>query len=167
MHKAVFIDRDGVVNSDEGHYYIYKSKDFVFNPEIEKSLLQLKKAGFMLVLITNQGGVAKGIYTEDDVISVHSYMQNHLKEHGAEFDAIYYCPHHNSVLECDCRKPKPGMILSAIKELRINPKQSFLIGDSMRDVEAGEAAGLFACFKVDKNKSIYSKVLNIINIAKE
>ncbi|TLX76099.1 HAD family hydrolase [Labilibacter sediminis] len=165
MNKAVFIDRDGVVNSDEGHYYVYKAQDFVFNPEIEKALLLLKEAGFLLVLVTNQGGVAKGIYTEEDVDKIHQFMQNRLEEKGVRFDAVYYCPHHDAVSSCSCRKPKPGMILKAVDDLNIDPKQSFLVGDSERDVQAGDAAGLKACFKVQKNTSIYQEALRIIELS--
>ncbi len=164
MHKAVFIDRDGVVNSDEGHYYIYKPEDFVFNPEIENSLLILREAGFKLVLVTNQGGVAKGEYSNNEVEKLHEYMQFHLKGMGAEFDAIYYCPHHDSISECDCRKPKPGMILKAIEDLNIDPTKSYLIGDSDRDIEAGKAAGLKLCFKVNKNSSILKEASKIVSL---
>ncbi len=163
MNKAVFIDRDGVINSDEGHYYIYKVEDFVFNPEVEKSLSLLKKNGYLLVMITNQGGVAKGEYSELDIAQVHEHMQTQLKNNEAEFDAIYYCPHHDSVAECECRKPKPGMILQAVKDLDINLDKSFLIGDSKRDIEAGEAAGVKQCFLVKKNTSIYNIVMQIID----
>lgn len=150
MNKAVFIDRDGVVNSDQGHYYIYRVEDFIFNPDIEASLSLLKEAGYKTILITNQGGVAKGEYNTEAVEKLHDFMQFHLKGQNAEFDAIYYCPHHDSVSSCECRKPKPGMIIKAIQELNIDPDQSFLIGDSKRDIEAGKAAGLKACFKVKK-----------------
>lgn len=163
MNKAVFIDRDGVVNSDLGHYYVHKAEDFVFNPDIEIALFQLKNAGFKIVLVTNQGGVAKGEYTMEDVDVLHHLMQAKLKKVGAEFDAIYVCPHHHSVMACDCRKPKPGMILNAIHDLNIMPAQSFLIGDSDRDIEAGHAAGLKACFKVNKNSSILKTVEHIIS----
>ncbi len=155
MNKAVFIDRDGVINSDEGHYYVYRVEDFVFNPHVKDSLAALKQNGYLLIMITNQGGVAKGEYTEEDIQKVHQFMQNKLMESKANFDAIYYCPHHDSVATCDCRKPKPGMILQAIKDFDIDPKQSFLIGDSKRDIEAGNAAGLKQCFQVPKNTSIY------------
>ncbi|WP_075591089.1 D-glycero-alpha-D-manno-heptose-1,7-bisphosphate 7-phosphatase [Labilibacter marinus] len=165
MNKAVFIDRDGVVNSDEGHYYVFRRADFIFNPDIEKSILLLKDAGFKIILITNQGGVAKGEYTTKDVEGLHEYMQFHLKAKGAEFDAIYYCPHHDSVSDCDCRKPKPGMLLKAFDEVCIDANQSYLIGDAQRDVDAGKAAGLKACFKVDKNTSIYRIVSEIISLS--
>ena len=166
MQKAVFIDRDGVVNSDEGHYYVYREEDFVFNPDIEEALLLLKEAGFKLVLVTNQGGVAKGEYGIYEVEKLHAFMQFHLKGKGAEFDAIYYCPHHDSVSECECRKPKPGMILKAIQELDIDPAQSYLIGDSQRDIDAGNAAGLKACFKVKKNTSIFKEANEIVAISR-
>ena len=162
MNKAVFIDRDGVVNSDEGHYYVYREEDFVFNPGIEDSLLLLREAGFKLVLVTNQGGVAKGEYGIYEVEKLHAFMQFHLKAKGAEFDAIYYCPHHDSVSECECRKPKPGMILRAVRELDIDPSQSYLIGDSQRDIDAGNAAGLKVCFKVEKNTSIFKEANEIV-----
>jgi len=164
MNKAVFIDRDGVINSDEGHYYVYKVEDFVFNPQVAESLALLKQNGFLLVMITNQGGVAKGEYTQDDIFLVHEYMQNQLDQNNASFDAIYYCPHHDAIAECDCRKPKPGMILNAVKDLDIDINKSYLIGDSKRDIEAGKAAGINQCFKVEKNTSILHVVKQIIDL---
>lgn len=163
MKKAFFIDRDGVINSDKGHYYIYRKEDFVFNPDIEKALKQIKKTGYLIVLITNQGGVAKGEYTESDVKKVHAYMQENLQLFDADFDAIYYCPHHDSIEACECRKPKPGMIFQAVKDLSIQISQSYLIGDSIRDIEAGVAAGLKQCYQVEKNTSIFSLVNSILN----
>ncbi len=162
MNKAFFIDRDGVINSDEGHYYIFKKEDFKFNEDIEKTLSFIRSKGFMLVLITNQGGVAKGQYSIEDVESLHRYMQGKLSAKNAQFDAIYYCPHHNDVAECDCRKPKPGMILQACRDINIDPALSYLIGDSVRDVQAGEAAGLRQCVLVPKNTSILSLVHEIL-----
>ncbi len=164
MNKAVFIDRDGVINSDEGHYYVYKVDDFVFNPQVADSLSLLKENGFLLIMITNQGGVAKGEYTEDDITLVHDYMQAELSKQNAAFDAIYYCPHHNAISDCDCRKPKPGMILNAVKDFNIDLNKSFLIGDSQRDIEAGNAAGVKICFKVEKNTSIYNIAKQIIEL---
>ncbi len=162
MNKAFFIDRDGVINSDEGHYYIYKIEDFKFNEEIAEVLSFIRLKGYKLVLITNQGGVAKGQYTVNDIEVLHKYMQEKLAVKDAEFDAIYYCPHHNDISDCDCRKPKPGMILQACKDLNIDPSVSFLIGDSKRDVQAGEAAGLKQCFQVPKNSSILKVVHEIL-----
>ncbi len=163
MNKAFFIDRDGVVNSDEGHYYVYKIQDFSFNDDIAKALAAIRKNGYKLILITNQGGVAKGEYTVEEVEVLHRYMQEKLASKNAAFDAIYYCPHHSDVSECDCRKPKPGMILKACQDLHIDPAVSYLIGDSDRDIQAGEAAGVKNCIKVKKNNSILDVVKKILD----
>jgi D-glycero-D-manno-heptose 1,7-bisphosphate phosphatase len=163
LNKAVFIDRDGVINSDEGHYYIFKVEDFKLNPDIVEGLKLLQDAGFLLVVITNQGGVAKGIYTHTDVALVHGYMASELGKHGIALTDVFYCPHHESVAACDCRKPSPKMILDACQKHHINPNTSFLIGDSARDIEAGNAAGLKNCYKIDANSSILGACKQIIN----
>ena len=163
MNKAVFIDRDGVINSDEGHYYVFRPEDFEINDGIMHGLKQLSDTGYQLIIVTNQGGVAKGEYSEEDVHTVHAYLKDQLRKNNIELTAIYYCPHHNSVSECDCRKPKPGMILQAIEEHQIDAKKSFLIGDSKRDIEAGQKAGLKQCFKIEANASILPACHSILN----
>ncbi|TRX70885.1 D-glycero-beta-D-manno-heptose 1,7-bisphosphate 7-phosphatase [Carboxylicivirga sp. M1479] len=155
-NKAVFIDRDGVINNDEGHYYIYKTKDFKINNGIVEGLQLLQKAGYKLFIITNQGGIAKGEYSEDDVEKVHGYFLGEMFDEDIRITDIYYCPHHSDIEACDCRKPSPGMILQAIDEHQIDKSKSFLIGDSDRDIEAGEAACLKQCFKIESNSSIVS-----------
>jgi len=152
MNKAVFLDRDGVIN-DGTQYYTFRPQDFKLNPGVANGLKMLQKAGFLLIVVTNQGGVAKGIYTEKDVEDTHAYMQSLLSNAGISIDAIFYCPHHSDITECNCRKPKPGMILEAIKQFCISPKLSFLIGDSNRDIEAAKAAGV-AGIKIEKNENI-------------
>jgi len=162
MHKAVFIDRDGVINNDEGHYYVYRVEDFKINPHIVEGFRLLHAAGYKLIVVTNQGGVAKGQYTEDDVKKVHDYFISEMAQRQIPIEAIYYCPHHNAVSDCDCRKPKPGMILRALEEHQIDPTQSFMIGDSLRDMQAGEAAGLKACYKIEANASILPACKSIL-----
>jgi len=164
MHKAVFIDRDGVINNDEGHYYVYCVEDFKINKNIVEGFQMLHEAGYKLIIVTNQGGIAKGQYTEDDVKKVHDYFIHQMAQSGIPITAIYYCPHHNTISECDCRKPKPGMIHRALGEHQIDANQSFLIGDSVRDIEAGKAAGLKACFKIDANASILPACTTILEI---
>lgn len=164
IHKAVFLDRDGVINSDEGHYYVFKKADFKLNPEIVESLKLLSDNGFALVIITNQGGVAKGEYSLEDVSKLHSHLKKELAKHDVEIDGIYVCPHHESIAPCECRKPSPFMIKLAMDELDINPNISFLIGDSDRDIEAGNFAGLKECFKVQKNCSILPVCKKIVEI---
>ena len=153
MDKAVFFDRDGVINSDDGHYYIYQKQDFKFNPGIIEGMKLLSDAGFRLVIISNQGGISKGIYKKQDTDLVHQYMISELAKHTIFVDEIYYCPHHSDLEKCFCRKPASLMIEKAMARFSINKAQSFLIGDSKRDIEAGENVGL-TCFLVNKNESI-------------
>jgi D-glycero-D-manno-heptose 1,7-bisphosphate phosphatase len=162
-NKAVFLDRDGVINNDEGFYYIYKPEDLKINEGIFEGLKMLTDAGFKLIIVSNQSGVAKGIYTEDDVRKVHRKLFAELAKNDIKIDAAYFCPHHESVSECDCRKPKPGMILQAIEEHNIDPSASYLIGDSERDIIAGNRAGLKKCFLIEKNSSIVPVCKKILN----
>ena len=99
MQKAIFLDRDGVINSDVGHYYIYKLEDFIINKGIVNSLKRFQESGYKLLIISNQGGVAKGIYSCDDVNKIHVYLKEKLAEHGVFLQEIYYCPHHESICE--------------------------------------------------------------------
>ncbi|MDR1761374.1 MAG: HAD family hydrolase [Bacteroidales bacterium] len=160
MNKAVFLDRDGVIN-DGTLYYTYKVEDFRFNTDVFESLQLLVKAGYLLIVVSNQGGVAKGIYTENDVNKVHEYMRQELLKHNIPLSGIYYCPHHSNVSNCDCRKPKPGMLLQAIKDLNIDPRQSFMIGDSKRDIEAANAAGVQGVL-IEKNGALMPYVQQIV-----
>ena len=153
LNKAVFLDRDGTLNSDEGHYYIYKPEDVVFNPGVMEGLKRLKEAGYLLFIVTNQGGIAKGIYTHEDVRKVHDYMCSEFARYGISIDKIYYCPHHESIKSCVCRKPSPYMINLAIEEFQVDRKESWLIGDGSRDIKAAEAAGIKS-IKIHKNQDL-------------
>lgn len=163
LNKAVFLDRDGTLNCDEGHYYIYKPEDVVFNPGVLQGLKRLKEAGFLLFIVTNQGGIAKGIYTHEDVKKVHDYMCACFAEHGITIDKIYYCPHHESIKSCICRKPSPYMINLAIEDYNIDKKNSWLIGDGTRDIKAAEAAGIKS-IKIHKNQDITPAIDQILGI---
>ena len=160
-YKAVFLDRDGVINNGD-LYYTYKKEDFFFNDEVFESLRLLTKNNFKLIVITNQGGISKGEYTKTDVDILHRYMKNELSKEQIEIEEVYYCPHHDSIGNCICRKPNSGNIEKAIARFDINPKQSFLIGDGERDIEAGNKAGL-TCFKIEKNESILGICKQIVN----
>jgi len=159
MNKAVFLDRDGVIN-DGTSYYTYKIEDFRFNPGVFEGLLLLKQAGFLLVVITNQSGVAKGVYSETDVNKVHEYMCKTLLEKGIMIDAVFYCPHHPDISSCECRKPGTLLIENAIKEFIIDRQKSYLIGDSKRDVQAAEKAGVKP-IHIMKNENIEAWCLKI------
>jgi len=155
MQKAIFLDRDGVINSDIGHYYIYHVKDFVINEGIIPSLKKFTEAGYKLFIVTNQGGVAKGIYTKDDVNKVHDHLLCILRRENITIEKIYFCPHHDSVAVCDCRKPSPYFFKKAIQDYNIDPDQSYMIGDSLRDKQSAEAAGIKG-ITVEANENIES-----------
>jgi D-glycero-D-manno-heptose 1,7-bisphosphate phosphatase len=154
MNKAVFFDRDGVINSDEGFYYVYRIADFTLNSDVIETLKIIREAGYKLILISNQGGIGKGEYSCADVDKLHEHLQLSLRKGGVEFDEIYYCPHHPQTSACLCRKPSSLMVEKALARFDIDPEQSFLFGDSDRDVEAGLAAGIAASFKIPKNGSL-------------
>ena len=159
MNKAVFFDRDGVLNVDIIN--LHEVEKFVWIDGAKDAIKLCNDAGYLTVIITNQSGIARGIFTEDDVKKIYDYMQTELEKIGAHFDAMYYCPHHpeGEVDEyrkvCDCRKPKPGLILRACKELNIDPAQSIMIGDHTRDLECGENAGVSKLVRFDSNGNLY------------
>lgn len=142
MKRAIFLDRDGTLNNNKGRYYIWQKKEFVLNPGVTEALAELKSRGYLLIVITNQGGVSKGEYSLEDVEAVHSYMCSLLEKDGVVLDEVLYCPHHPDQEACLCRKPKPLMIQKALARFDIDPKQSWMVGDSERDMEAGKAAGV-------------------------
>lgn len=150
--KAAFIDRDGVLNEERA--FVYRREDFAFLPGAVAALGLLKEAGYLLVVVTNQSGIARGIYSEADYLALTEHMRAQLAAAGVPLDAVEYCPHlPNARLEryrvdCDCRKPKPGMLRRATQALDIEPGASFLVGDRLSDIEAGRAAGIGRCYLV-------------------
>jgi D-glycero-D-manno-heptose 1,7-bisphosphate phosphatase len=143
--KAVFLDRDGVITVDLG--YVHLIEDLKLLPGAVEAIKRFNAAGFLVVIVTNQSGVARGYYTENAVKRFNRHLVSELKEHGAKIDAVYYCPHHREgavkkyMKDCDCRKPKPGMLLRAAREHCIDLKGSWMVGDKVSDVLAGKAAG--------------------------
>lgn len=137
MNKAVFLDRDGTINVEKD--YLYKIEDFEFLPGVIEALRVLQSAGYKLVVITNQSGIARGYYTEGDFQKLNTWMLNELKDCGVEIAAVYYCPHHPEAKiekyreECSCRKPRLGMYEQAIKDFDIALEESYAIGDKIRD----------------------------------
>ena len=155
MSKAVFFDRDGVINKDYGYVGDIASFDFVEG--IKESLAKLRKLGYVLILVTNQSGIARGRYSEADFMKVTSFMQQILRLHNAQFDAIYYCPHHPQAdlekyrCDCECRKPKAGLFQKAKQDFDIDPKQSICIGDRARDLQGAEKIGVRKLILVGPN----------------
>ncbi len=139
--KAVFLDRDGIINQKpQEHDYVKSWKEFKFIPGIEELIKAAKEEGYLVIVITNQRGIARGLVSREVVEKIHEKMVASLKKKGAIIDAIYYCPH-DIKDHCNCRKPKPGMILQAAKEFNIDLKNSIVIGDSESDIMAGKAVG--------------------------
>lgn len=138
---AIFIDRDGVVNRRRIGDYVKRWEEFEFLPGIFDVLPEIHRLGLLAVLITNQRGIGRGLMSEEDLAEIHASMSRELRERtGHDFDGMYHCPHDRDE-GCDCRKPKPGMLVRAAADLEINPKDSWMIGDSESDIEAGIAAG--------------------------
>lgn len=143
MNKAIFLDRDGTLNIDYG--YVHEIDNFKFIDGAIDALRELKKMGYMLVLVTNQSGIARSYFSEEQFLQLTEWMDWSLAEQDVDLDGIYYCPHHPEGKgeykeDCDCRKPKPGMLLQAIKELKIDPTQSIMVGDKVEDLKAGIGA---------------------------
>lgn len=142
MKKAVFLDRDGVLCDNSSHYYITREEELTLNPGVIEALTFFRDRGYMLIVITNQGGISTGHNTVESVERIHRYMKELLEKEGITLDEIYYCPHHPDNGNCLCRKPLPLMLEKALARFGIDPEASYFIGDSERDVEAGEAAGI-------------------------
>jgi D-glycero-D-manno-heptose 1,7-bisphosphate phosphatase len=140
-NKAVFLDRDGVINRDIQNY-TYCIEDFELLPGVVESITELKSKGYMIIIITNQGGISKGLYKIIDVDILHRHMKSILADNGAIIDEIYFCPHHDINEKCLCRKPGSLLIEKALARFDIDPDRSFMIGDRQRDVDAGKAAGV-------------------------
>lgn len=161
--KCAFFDRDGTINVDKG--YIFKKEDFVFRDGIVDSIIRLKKAGYLIIVVTNQAGIAKGLYSEDDVISLHTYINRLLERFSTKIDAFYYCPHFVNgkvkkySIECDCRKPNAGMFYCAQKDYNIDLSSSLMIGDKESDIIAAKRAGI--------SKTFIMKNGNLSNITEE
>lgn len=134
--RAIFLDRDGVINKEVN--YLSDPDDFILIEGTLDALKLLKQNRFLLIVITNQAGIARGFFDEEILARVHKKMNNILNQEGIVLDEIYYCPHHPDFTgECDCRKPKPGMILSAIDKFNIDLGESYLVGDTLNDIETG------------------------------
>lgn len=134
---AVFLDRDGVINDNSKN--VNKPEDLIIFPWSGMAIRRLKKAGYLVFIVTNQGGIELGFFTEIDLAVIHTYLESRLLEQDASIDEIVYCPHFHQ--NCDCRKPKPGMILSLASKYKIQLAKSWMIGDRESDIQAGKAAG--------------------------
>lgn len=144
--KTVFLDRDGTINIEKN--YLYKPEEFEFIKNAPEAIKLLKDHGYQVIVVTNQAGVARGYYTEEDVKHLHTYINEQLRKWDTSIDAFYYCPHHPTAgigkyrVECNCRKPKTGMFEQACRDFEVDKEHSWMIGDNKGDIEAGKNFGL-------------------------
>jgi D-glycero-D-manno-heptose 1,7-bisphosphate phosphatase len=142
MNKAIFLDRDGVINRKGSSYYIFREEEFFFNTGVVEALKYFISKGYLLIVITNQGGISKKIFTVAHLEKVHKFMIDHLKTFGIEITEIFYCPHHPDNEKCRCRKPGTLLFERAIKKYRIDPAESYMIGDNEIDIQAADKIGI-------------------------
>lgn len=165
LRRAAFLDRDGVINLDKA--YVHRWEDFVFVPGVMEAMRRLKAAGHVLVVVTNQSGLARGLYAPAQYEALTSRMCEELARFDAAPDAVYHCPHHPSgtvaafAMDCHCRKPAPGMLLQAACELGLSLPDSIMVGDKPSDIQAARAAGVGRAYQVSSdNASAADKALD-------
>jgi D-glycero-D-manno-heptose 1,7-bisphosphate phosphatase len=140
MNKAIFLDRDGVINVERG--YTNLLEDFVILPDLMEVLQLFQQKGYLLVVVSNQSGIAKGLYKQEEVEVLHEYLIKELNKNKITLSEIYYCVHHPDVSNCICRKPDSLFVEKALARFNIDAKKSYFIGDKDRDTEAAEKAGV-------------------------
>jgi D-glycero-D-manno-heptose 1,7-bisphosphate phosphatase len=166
--RAVFLDRDGVINKERA--YVHKIEEFHFIDGVFDACREMSKAGYRLIIITNQAGIARGYYTEDEFQYLTKWMLKEFRQHGIEIDGVYHCPHHpvygvgDYHRDCDCRKPAPEMILRAAKEHSLDLRRSILVGDKVTDIEAGRSGGVGCCVLVLTGHPVSNKDLDKADI---
>ena len=163
LQKALFLDRDGVINVEKD--YLYKIEDFEFIDGIVSLCKHYQEKGYLLFVVTNQSGIARKYYSENDFNRLTTWMLDQFKIKGVLISKVYFCPHHPQISgECNCRKPKPGMLLQAKDEYNLDMKNSVIIGDKERDIEAGYNAGLFETYLFDQDKIVtHSSASKVVN----
>lgn len=182
MRKVIFLDRDGTINVEKS--YLHKWEDFEFEKNAIEGLKELKNLGYEFIVVTNQSGIGRGYYTEEDLVTLNNQMTEKLKEFGIEILECFYCPHHPKKgigkykVDCNCRKPNPGMLLEGIKKYNVDIENSFMIGDKKGDLEAGKKAGLKSILvltgygkkieeEVKENYLIAKDLLEVVTILKK
>lgn len=171
MKKALFLDRDGVINKEKN--YLYNIEDFEFIDGVFETCRYFQNKGYLIIIITNQAGIARGKYTDEDYQLLTKWMIKEFQKENVKISKIYHCPHHPDFSgECNCRKPKPKMILDAKEEFDIDLNKSILVGDKNSDIETGISAGVKSNFlittghEINRNKFNVEIIDNLIEIKK-
>jgi len=170
MQKVIFLDRDGVVNKEIG--YLHKIKDFKFIDGVIDALIRIQNKGFKIIIITNQSGIGRGLYTIEDFHELNNWMINYLKSKKINILEVFFCPHLPED-NCKCRKPKPGLYKDAIRKFNINVNSSYSVGDKETDIIAAKSAGIKTTIlvrsghKIDENNSKADHIFNsLIDVSK-
>jgi D-glycero-D-manno-heptose 1,7-bisphosphate phosphatase len=161
MKKAIFLDRDGVLISNRDHYYIWKQDQVEYVEGIFENLKMLADKGFQLFIVSNQGGISRGLYSKKDIQKLHEELIQDFQKHGIEISEIVYCPHHPEVEKCLCRKPGSLMIDKLIAKYGLSKEGSYLIGDRASDMEAAQNAGLSGIL-ISPNQNMHSYISFLI-----
>ena len=170
-NKAIFLDRDGVINKEVN--YLHKIEDFEFTHQCIEALVSLQAQGYLLFIITNQAGIGRGYYTEKDFHVLNNWMLSELHKHGITITEVQFCPHHAKhglgeyKIDCDCRKPKTGMINPLIEKYNIDLKNSILIGDKLSDIYAGDTANINTLILVKSGHELPEKIPDIVDAVYE
>jgi len=164
QRKAFFLDRDGIINIDRG--YVSRIEDFTFIDGVFEALRSLSAKGYLLIVVTNQSGIGRGYYTEENFRTLTDWMLERFAEHGIPIAQVYSCPHAPEA-DCSCRKPAPGLFLQALREHGIDPCASWMIGDKPSDMVAAAAAGignrvLLGCLQSPESTSTISNLSELL-----
>ncbi len=161
MDKAIFLDRDGVLIDNRRHYYIWKSDQMKFVDGVYKNLQLLQENGFQLFIVSNQGGISRGLYSKEDILKLHDELIQTFRKNNITITDILFCPHHSDNEKCLCRKPEPLMIEKLIAKYGIDPSESVMIGDSDPDMQAAARAGIRGV-KITANQNMLPFISRLI-----
>lgn len=160
-NKAIFLDRDGVIISNKDHYYIWKSEQLVIVDGVFENLQRLILKGFLLFIVSNQGGISRGLYSKSDIEKLHEELIQTFRKNNIEISEIVFCPHHPEIEKCMCRKPGSLMIDKLVAKYKLSREDSFLIGDSESDMEAAKKAGIQG-IRISPNQNMVSFISDLI-----
>jgi len=163
MTKAIFLDRDGVINQERKDY-VKKVEEFIILKNVSNAINLIKNHNFLVIIITNQSAVNRKLLTIENLNKIHKNLQAYLKKHNTSFDGVYFCPHTPNE-NCNCRKPKPGLIIQAVNDFKIEISQSFMIGDSKTDIQAAENAGCKGIL-LKKNQTLLEAIVDLFESEK-
>ena len=161
MTKAIFLDRDGVINKERKDY-VKSIEEFQILDGVPESIKMLKEKGFVVIVITNQSAINRGLVTIETLNEIHNHLQKILKDNNTSIDDFYFCPHIPDE-NCQCRKPNPGMLIKAVQDYDIDMNQSFMIGNSLTDVQAAQKAGCKGIL-LNQNQTLLELVTNLIKV---